>query len=136
MPGPAGTYAHMYSCQCLYQYYCKINIADWAQPRYHQYGAHLSPDPFSSSCQSVGSQHKTMNNLGSYVSSVWSTWSTASLVPCLCVPPGEKRPGERSRISWAYYPKVVMTNEIARSVIITYHFPYNSKICSSPFEYL
>ena len=50
-------------------------------------------------------------------------------------PPGEKRSGERSRISWAYYPKVVMTNEIARLVIITKHFPYNSKICSSPFEY-
>ena len=31
----------------------------------------------------------------------------------------EKRSGERSLISWAYYPKVVMTNEIARLVIIT-----------------
>ena len=27
--------------------------------------------------------------------------------------------GERSQISWAYYPNGVMTNEIARSVIIT-----------------
>ena len=34
-------------------------------------------------------------------------------------PPGEKRSGERSRISWAYIPEVVMTNEIARLVIIT-----------------
>ena len=42
-----------------------------------------------------------------------------SLVTSLCVPPGEKRSGERSRISWAYYPKAVRTNEIARSVIIT-----------------
>ena len=37
-------------------------------------------------------------------------------------PPGEKRSGERSRIPWAYYPKRVMTNEIARLVIITYTF--------------
>ena len=27
-----------------------------------------------------------------------------------------------------YSPKVVMTNEIARSLIIMQHFPYNSKI--------
>ena len=44
---------------------------------------------------------------------------TFSLVPRPRVPPSEKRSGERSRISWAYSPKVVMTNEIARSVIIT-----------------
>ena len=44
---------------------------------------------------------------------------TPSLVPRLRAPPGEKRSGERSRIPWAYYPKRVMTNEIARSVIIT-----------------
>ena len=42
-----------------------------------------------------------------------------SLVPRPRAPPGEKRSGERSRISWAYYPKRVMTNEIARSAIIT-----------------
>ena len=42
-----------------------------------------------------------------------------SLVPRPRAPPGEKRSGERSRIPWAYYPKRVMTNEIARSVIIT-----------------
>ena len=47
------------------------------------------------------------------------------LVPHPRAPPGEKRSGERSR---AYSPKVVMTNEIARSVIITWHFPYNSKL--------
>ena len=34
-------------------------------------------------------------------------------------PPDKKRSGEQSRISWAYSPKVVMTNEVARSVIIT-----------------
>ena len=62
-------------------------------------------------------------------------WLLSSLVLRPRAPPGEKRSGERSRISWAYYPKRVMTNEIARSVIITLHFPYNSKICSSPFEY-
>ena len=43
----------------------------------------------------------------------------SSLVPCPHVPPGEKQSGEQSRISWAYYLNVVMTNEIARSVIIT-----------------
>ena len=42
-----------------------------------------------------------------------------SLVPRLRVPPGEKRSGERIQISWAYYPNGVMTNEIARLVIIT-----------------
>ena len=45
-----------------------------------------------------------------------------SLVPRPRVPPGEKQSGERSRIFGAYYPKWVMTNEIARSVIITYPF--------------
>ena len=54
-----------------------------------------------------------------------------SLVSSPHAPPGEKQSGERSRISLVYYPKVVKTNEIARSVIITYHFPCNSKICSS-----
>ena len=43
-----------------------------------------------------------------------------SLVPRPRAPPGEKRSGEQSRIPWAYYPKRVMTNEIARLVIITY----------------
>ena len=42
-----------------------------------------------------------------------------SLVTSPCAPLGEKRSGERSRISWAYYSKAVRTNEIARSVIIT-----------------
>ena len=42
-----------------------------------------------------------------------------SLVTSPRAPPGEKRSGERSRISWAYYSKAVRTNEIARSVIIT-----------------
>ena len=47
----------------------------------------------------------------------------------------EKWSGERSRISWAYYPKQVLTNEISRSVIITQHFPCNSKMCSSVFKH-
>ena len=41
-----------------------------------------------------------------------------SLVSRPHAPPGEKWSGERSRISWAYYPNVVMTNEIARLVIL------------------
>ena len=45
--------------------------------------------------------------------------STPSLVTSACTPPGEKRSGKQSQISWAYYPKAVRTNEIARSVIIT-----------------
>ena len=53
--------------------------------------------------------------------------TTTSLMPCPCMPPGDKRSGEQSRISWAYYPKRVMTNENARLVIITWNFPYNSK---------
>ena len=40
-----------------------------------------------------------------------------SLVPRPHKPPSEKRSDEWSRISWACYPKRVMTNEIARSVI-------------------
>ena len=43
----------------------------------------------------------------------------SSLVSRRRAPPSEKRSGERSRIPWAYYPKRVMTNEIARLVIIT-----------------
>ena len=58
-----------------------------------------------------------------------------SLVPRPRAPPGEKRSGERSRIPWASYPKRVMTNEIARLVIITWHVPHNCKICSSLFEH-
>ena len=48
----------------------------------------------------------------------------ASLVPYPHAPPGEKRSGEWSQISWAYYSKVVMTNELVRVV----HFACNSKI--------
>ena len=43
--------------------------------------------------------------------------SKLSLMPSLCVPPSKKQSGEQS--PWAYSLKVVMTNEIARSVIIT-----------------
>ena len=42
-----------------------------------------------------------------------------SLVPTPRAPPGEKRSGERSRISWAFSSKRWKTNEIARSLIIT-----------------
>ena len=55
-------------------------------------------------------------------------------VPSMRVPPGETRSGERSQTSWAYYPKAVKANGIARSVITTYHFPYSSKICPSPLN--
>ena len=44
-------------------------------------------------------------------------WS--SLVPSPRTSPGEKRSGEQSQTSWAYSPKVVRTNEIARTVITT-----------------
>ena len=50
-------------------------------------------------------------------------------VPSPHVPPGlKKMHGLQSRFSWAYFQEVVTTNEIPRSVIITWHFPYNSKI--------
>ena len=39
------------------------------------------------------------------------------LVSSQRVPPGEKQSGEQSWISWAYSPKVVRTNKIARSVL-------------------
>ena len=47
-----------------------------------------------------------------------------------CLPEGNSLHGERSRISWAYSPKVIRTNEIARLVIITL---YNSKIFTSSY---
>ena len=43
----------------------------------------------------------------------------ASLMSLSFVPPDEKQSGEQSQISWAYFPKVVRTNEIARLVILT-----------------
>ena len=60
----------------------------------------------------------------SAVQSDWLIWQLsqlywASLVSSPRAPPGEKRSGERSRISWAYSPKRWKTNEIARSLIIT-----------------
>ena len=60
---------------------------------------------------------------------VWSSQYISlmhvSLVPTRCVPPSEKWSGECSRISWAYSQKLVKTNDIARLLIITWHFPYN-----------
>ena len=55
-----------------------------------------------------------------YISIKYCGFQWPSLVPWPRAPPGEKRSGEQSRNSWAYYPKRVMTNEIARSVIIMY----------------
>ena len=68
---------------------------------------------------------------------LWGEHHCVSLVLSPCAPPGEKQSGEQSQISWAYYSKVVRTNEIARSVIISKHLPYNDdkKNCSSPFKY-
>ena len=40
-------------------------------------------------------------------------------MPSLRAPPSEKQSGERSRISWACSPKLVKTNQIARSLINT-----------------
>ena len=43
-----------------------------------------------------------------------------SLVPSPRVPPSKKRSGEQSwALSWTYSQKVVKTNEIGRSLIIT-----------------
>ena len=63
-------------------------------------------------------------------------WVGLVSCPTPRMPPGEKWSSKQTQISWAYYPKMIRTNEIGRSVIITQHFPYNSKICSSLFEYL
>ena len=49
-------------------------------------------------------------------------------MPSLCAPPGEKQSGKQKLTFWGLFQKVVRTNEIARLVIITQHFPYNSKI--------
>ena len=41
----------------------KINIADWARPRYHQYGAQLSPDPiffFLSECGVLAQDYESL----------------------------------------------------------------------------
>ena len=57
--------------------------------------------------------------MGRESSSCLVSQPSSSLVPRPHPPPGEERSGEPSRISWAYYPKRVMTNEIVRSVIIT-----------------
>lgn len=43
-----------------------------------------------------------------------------SLVPSLHVPQGKKWSGEQCQISWAYFQKAVMTNEIVRSLIVMY----------------
>ena len=46
-------------------------------------------------------------------------WDLPSLVPSPHTPPSMKWSGEQSQISRAYFPKVVKTNEIVRSVIIS-----------------
>ena len=78
----------------------------------------LNPSSFS-----VGLQIGNVNNEVTFSDMITalSTNSlvTPSLVPTPRAPPGEKRSGEQSRISWAYSPKRWKTNEIARSLIIT-----------------
>ena len=53
-----------------------------------------------------------------------TTWGLSWLVSCPAHArlPARNGSGERSKILWAYSPKVVMTNEIVRSVVITYTF--------------
>ena len=42
-----------------------------------------------------------------------------SLMPSLhAAPTGEKQSDAQTRISWAYFPKVVRTNKVVKSVII------------------
>ena len=49
----------------------------------------------------------------------------------VCVPASKKLSGEQSRISCAYCKEVVRTNEIAGVLVVTQHFPYNSKLLIS-----
>ena len=49
-------------------------------------------------------------------------------MPSPRVLPSEKPSSKQSQISYAYYPNMVRTNEIARSVISMQHFLYNSKL--------
>ena len=49
----------------------------------------------------------------------YTSWRRgSSLVPSPYTPPGKKRPGGWSGISWSYSPKMVRTNEIARLATI------------------
>ena len=50
---------------------------------------------------------------------VWCVGVVVVLCPAPCTPLIDKQSGELSRISWAYSPKVVSSNEIARLAIIT-----------------
>ena len=59
----------------------------------------------------------------------------SSLVTSSRASPGKKLSGEQNQFSWTYYPNLVRTNEIVRSLILTQHFPYNSKICLFQFGY-
>ena len=59
--------------------------------------------------ESVSVLQVTQESISGTTCHVHSTWT------CTHVPPSKKRSGEQSQISW--------------------HFPCNSKICSSPFEY-
>ena len=59
----------------------------------------------------------------------------SSLVTSPRVSPSKKLSGEQSQFSWTYYPNLVRTNEIARSLILTQHFPYNSRICLFQYPY-
>ena len=56
-----------------------------------------------------------------------------SLVSNLRMPPSERQSGEQSQISWAYSPKAVRTNEIVRSVIITYRTCFTTVLLKYPY---
>ena len=84
---------------------------------YHRYIAmfpHSSPEIWISNTFLILKRSQFVPKLHRKCTYQWKT----SLVTSPRAPPSKKRSGERSRISWAYYPKAVRTNEIARSVII------------------
>ena len=67
----------------------------------------------------VGSHVDHMWSGGAHVDHMWLFGVTLVSCPaCTCLP-ARNGSGEQSRVSWAHYPKQVMTNEIARLVIIT-----------------
>ena len=70
-------------------------------------------------CDQVGLHVDHMWSGGVTCGSHVSMWVPLVLCPARTRLPARNSSGEQSRISWAHYPKRVMTNEIARSVIIT-----------------
>ena len=49
----------------------------------------------------------------------FSRSTVVSIVSTPRAPPSEKQSGEQSEMSWTYYPNLVTTNQIARSVTTT-----------------